>query len=255
MRQTLGAHNARIAAIRALLEKKGREEQHTYAIEGPTLLADALDARAPLRYIVATPAAFERYAVLARAESGGVETLVVDERTFARLSDLDSPTGILAALPMPTASAAWLFDRPGPILLLADINDPGNAGSLLRSASAFGIESVIAGSDGADCFGPKAVRAAMGATFSLQIAVASPADLGPAAGSGWEVLGLRTDAPALRPRTPGRTILVVGHERHGLGRWESACTEFASLRMPGRMESLNAAMAGTLALYELTRPD
>lgn len=256
MRQTLGAHNARLGAIRSLLTKDGRQEQGAYAVEGPTLLRDALDAGVDLRYVVATAAAFGRYPELERAERLGVEMLAVDDRTFARLSDLESPTGILAAVPLKTASVRDVLDGPGPVLLLADLNDPGNAGTLLRAAAAFGIPAVIAGNAGADCFGPKAVRAAMGATFSIRIAVAAPEELGEARAAGWSVVGLRAEAPAfgeMPPADPGRTILAVGHERHGLGRWQPLCASFASLRMRGKMDSLNAAMAGTLALYELTR--
>jgi TrmH family RNA methyltransferase len=135
----------------------------------------------------------------------------------------------------------------GPLCVaLWGVRDPGNVGTVLRSALAFGAASVAVGPDSADPFGPKAVRASMGAIFALPVArVASVAQL-PAprtalvAGSG-DVL-----------RGPGEGTLVIGAEREGLPEEVvEACETVAHIPIAG--DSLNAAMAATIALYEWTR--
>ena len=152
---------------------------------------------------------------------------------------------------------AGLFDTPGlqERPELADLNDPGNAGTLLRSAEALGASGVVFGNLGVDPFHPKVVRGAMGALFRLPLALASPEEVELAARSaGIPVFGLAMDGDALAGIAfPPDFILAVGHERHGLGRWEGLCGRLASIPMRGHVESLNAGVAGSIALYEALR--
>jgi TrmH family RNA methyltransferase len=139
------------------------------------------------------------------------------------------------------------------VLGLADVNAPGNAGTLLRSAEAFGITRVICGSRGAEPHLPKVVRGAMGAIFRLRIAVATPADLNAVLGD-WEVTGLAAEGEPLdRLHWHSHSLLLVGNERHGLGPWQALCTRRAAIAMRGAAESLNAGVAGSIALYEATK--
>ncbi|MGH8164904.1 MAG: TrmH family RNA methyltransferase, partial [Rhodanobacteraceae bacterium] len=144
-----------------------------------------------------------------------------------------------------------LLSEPGVVLVLADLNDPGNAGTLVRSAEAFGVTRVVFGSLGAHPHHPKVVRAAMGSIFRARLAVATPGEL---AGRGWAATGLAAEGGPLDGAfTAERSLLVVGHERHGLGEWNALCAQTAAIPMTGRAESLNAAIAGSIALYEASR--
>lgn len=253
MPTSLGAHNARIDFARSLLTKKGRREQARFTFEGSTLLAEARAANVPIEAIYATQTAYDSTPLVREAEQQNVPVYIVDERSMARISDVETPSGIVAVAPIALRSAGDLLDEPGVVLALADISDPGNAGTLLRSAEAFGISRVIFGSRGAEPHLPKVVRGAMGAIFRLRLAVATPADVN-AVLADWEVTGLAAEGEALeRLHWHTRTLLIVGNERHGLGPWQPLCTRFGAIPMRGGADSLNAGVAGSIALYEATK--
>lgn len=253
MPTSLGAHNARIDAVRELLGKKGRRTQSRFTFEGPTLLADALAARIPIEALYVTQAVNDRAENVRAAESAGVPVYIVDDRSMARISDVETPSGIVGVAPISLYGPGELLTEPGVVLGLADVNDPGNAGTLLRSAEAFGVTRVIFGSRGAEPHLPKVVRGAMGAIFRLRIAVATPADLYAVLGD-WEVTGLAADGQPLdRLHWHTHSLLLVGNERRGLGPWEPLCTRSGAISMAGQAESLNAGVAGSIALYEATK--
>lgn len=250
----LGAHNARLDLVRALLTKKGRREQGRFSFEGPTLLEDALRAEVPVQAIYATQTAYESLAPVRMAESAGIPVCLVDERSLARISDLETPPGVVSVAPIRLEPLDKLLAAPGLVLALADVNDPGNAGTLLRSAEAFGVDRVVFGSEGAEPHLPKVVRAAMGAIFRLQLAVASPAELG-AAATLRRVTGLAAHGePVAALDWHQDDVLMVGSERRGLGPWAVYCGRYAAIPMRGQAESLNASTAGSIALYEATKP-
>lgn len=246
----LGAHNARIDAARDLLTKKGRRAQGKFSFEGATLLQEARDAGVAIESIFVTAQAYEKTPLAAQFEREGVAVHTIDERAMRRISDVETPTGVLAVAPIRFAPLEEIFAEDGVVLLLADLNDPGNAGTLLRTAEAFGVRGVVVGSLGAEPHLPKVVRSAMGALFRLRIAAAEPADLEGRL-AGWQVTGLASDGEPLPAMAWGpRTVVAVGNERHGLGRWEPLCGRRAAIPMRGKTESLNAAVAGAIALYE-----
>lgn len=254
MPTSLGAHNARIDAARDLLTKKGRKEQGRFSFEGPTLLQEARDAGVPIEALYVTKNAYDRTPLISTLESAGAAVYVLDERAMQRISGVETPSGIVAIAPIRLRTAAELLAGDGVVLLLADVNDPGNAGTLLRTAEAFGVAGVIAGTLGAELHLPKVVRSAMGAVFRLPLAAAAPEDLDGLL-AGWEVTGLAAHGEPLGRLGWGtRVLLAVGNERHGLGRWEPLCDRMASIPMRGNAESLNAAVAGAIALYEATKP-
>lgn len=249
----LGAHNARIEVARALLTKKGRREHRRFTIEGPTLLQEALAAHIPIEELYVTRSAYEETRAVHQAEDAGATVYLVDDRSMSRISDVDTPSGIVGIVPIALQSASDILAEPGVVLALADVNDPGNAGTLLRSAEAFGVNRVIFGSRGAEPHLPKVVRAAMGAIFRLRMAVAAPAELQPLL-SGWAVTGLAAEGELLGDlRWDSHNVLVVGNERHGLGPWRPLCTRLGAISMRGAAESLNAGVAGSIALYEATK--
>ena len=249
----LGAHNPRIAFARELLTKKGRKAHARFAFEGPTLLHEALEAGAHVESVFVTAGEYDDASAVARAEARGAAVYAVDERTMQRISDLETPSGIVAIAPLQLEPAASLFQAPGIVLALADVSDPGNAGTLLRSAEAFGIQRVVFGSRGAEPHLPKVVRSAMGALFRVRLAVASADEIAQHV-SNWQVTGLTSEGEPLSGlKWAVRSLLLVGSERRGLGTWQRLCTRFAAIPMRGDAESLNAAIAGSIALYEAAK--
>lgn len=247
-----GAHSAHVARARDLHAVKGRKEHTRFLFEGPTLLAEAHSSNAAIEEIFVTEQLYERSPVVRELESAGVAVYLVDDRVAAKLSDLETPTGLVAVAHQRFTPLEELLS--GPLtLVLADLNDPGNVGTLLRSAEALGASGVVLGRLGVDPYHPKVVRGSMGAIFRIPFAAAGPEELIAARGSA-AVIGLDARGSDIETIELAPTVcLVVGHERRGLGAWESACTSLAGIPMRGPSESLNAAVAGSLALYTLGR--
>lgn len=251
----LGVHSDRLTAVRGLLAAKGRRQSGRFAFEGPTLLREAHANGFAIEETYATQDAYDAEPLLAQLEAGGTAAYVVDPRSAQKISDLETPPGIVGVGKMKFASLAELFGGDGVVLVLADLSDPGNTGTLLRTADAFGCRGAIVGTAGADPYQPKVVRAAMGAIFRLPIAVAEPSGVAEAARSGgFELAGLSADGvPFGASPLPSRLAISVGNERHGLGRWEALLDRRLAIPMRGPAESLNAAVAGSIALYEAAK--
>ncbi len=251
MAEHLGIHSPRVGELRDLRTARGRKEQGRFAFEGPTLLAEALRSGLKIDELYVSESAYERQPVLVDVEATGTETWTVSERTMRTISDLETPTGILAVAQLQYATLASLFSEPGLVLVLADLGDPGNVGTLMRAAEAFGARGVVVGTLGVDPFHPKVVRSAMGTIFRTPLARAEPADLAEvAANANAELIGLDVAGTPLGEHHFGpRCGIIVGHERQGLGRWATACGTTAAIPMVGPTESLNAAVAGGIALY------
>jgi TrmH family RNA methyltransferase len=229
------SHNDKLKAIRKLGQRRReRERSGRFVAEGEDLLAAAEAAGwAPV----------ERYCA-AGSGLGGTE---VEPSLLAAASALGSGTRALAVY-----EERWAPEPAGPLCVyLHGVRDPGNVGTILRSAQAFGASTVAFGPGSADPFGPKAVRASMGAVFTVGLARASDAADLPgttvalAAGRGGALHEL--DLGACDDVT-----LLIGSEREGLPEELVAAADHVA-RIPIRNHSLNAAMAATVALYEATR--
>jgi TrmH family RNA methyltransferase len=231
--------NPALKQLRRLARKHDRERSGLFAAEGEDLIAAA--ARAGRRPV-------EGYRA-AGSGLGGEDFIDVEEAALAKASTLGSGTRVIGVYEQRWAKAA-----EGPLCVyLHGVGDPGNVGTVLRSAKAFGASSVALGPGCADPYGPKAVRASMGAIFALEIArVAQVADL-----PGERVALVAHAGEPLGAIAGGRVgpvTLLVGAERDGLPREiVAACERVAHIPIDAEAESLNAAMAATVALYEVTR--
>jgi RNA methyltransferase, TrmH family len=254
MATVTGAHADRVGRVRDLQTAKGRKEHGRFAFEGPTLLEEALRSGVAVEELYVTETVLASNARVRELDELGTPVFIVDDRTLRKISDLETPTGLVAVAPQPLADPLAIL-RGRLSLALADLNDPGNVGTLLRSAEAFGASGVILGRLGVDPYHPKVVRGAMGAIFRLPLAVATAEEFGRAvAAVGARPIGLATSGPDLASVQLGTTtVLVVGHERRGLGSWEPSGMALGSIPMQGASESLNAAIAGSIGLYVLAR--
>jgi RNA methyltransferase, TrmH family len=249
--QRLGDHAPRLSAARALLTRKGRRGE-LFVFEGETLLDEALRSALEIDAVYATQAAYDASPTVQSFD--GKRLWIVSERAAQRLSDVDTPSGIAVVARRPLVSLERLIGRPGPVLALADLADPGNAGTLVRAGEAFGAAGVVFGRSGVDPFHPKVIRAAMGSIFRLPVAEADPSELaGAASAARRPVAGLTADGGGSVTGLPAQAVLVVGGERSGLGAWEKCCTSLFRIPMQAGAESLNAGVAGAIALYEATR--
>jgi RNA methyltransferase, TrmH family len=245
-------HNEKLKEIRKLIQRKRwREQAGRFVAEGEDLL-QAADAAGW------TPV--ERYC----AAGSGLPGTEVDPTVLASVSGLKSGSRTLAVY-----EERWVPSPAGPLCVyLHGVSDPGNVGAVLRSAEAFGASAVAIGPETADPFGPKAVRASMGAVFTVPLSrvkniTGRPGGMDTARPGGITGLPGRTIALSaaqgrplheleLDPNPAGGVSLLIGAERDGLpAQVIESADEVAQI--PIHTHSLNAAMAATVALYEATR--
>lgn len=252
MPTALSPHNPRIEQVRDLRTARVRRERGLFAFEGPTLLAEARSSGLAIAELYGTERALAEHAgLVAGIEGAGTPVFSVADKTLARLSDVETPTGLLAVARTPESDPATILALPGPVLLLAGINDPGNAGTLLRSAEAFGAAGVLFGRGGVDAFAPKVVRAAMGSLFRLPVASVTAAEaVAAAAAAGRPIVAAALDGePLAAASLPPRAVYAIGNERHGVAGFFDRWHQTVRIEQAGAAESLNAAVAGSILLY------
>jgi len=239
--------------LRGLLRRKGRREHGLFLLEGHTLLEEAVTSGLEIVEVRATrEAAAVMGAQLETAAQRGAAVIEDSKRNLERLSDVESSPGIIAVARMGTRPLWDVLDRPGLVLLLAGVSDPGNAGTLVRTAEAFGASGVIFGEGGVEPYNPKVVRGAMGSLFRLPHAVANAGELlaGAAQAERAVVAADRGGAPLRTFTFPPKPILAIGGERGGVAAWLPSWEAAVAVPHTGPTESLNAAVAGAIVLYE-----
>jgi TrmH family RNA methyltransferase len=249
----LGAHSPKLEAVRALRTKHGRRDQQRFAVEGATMLREALEARRTPDAVYATQAAADAHAALLGPLADRLH--VVPDRALARISDLETPPGLVATFPLALDDLETILSEGRPAIVLAGVADPGNAGTLVRSAEIFGLRSAIFARSGVEPHNPKVVRATMGAVFRTRLALADPDEL--VAGArrhGYEIVAASRDGVALPEfRFPERALLAVGNERHGVAAWLPRYDLGVAIPQPGGGESLNASVAGGIIFYAFSQ--
>ena len=232
------AANPKLKLVRRLESRRARDKLGLFACEGEDLIAAALDAGIePVEALVDA----ERPALIDRLPSAEE----VEPALLAAVSSLGHPPRVVAVFRREDLPRG--VDAPVGLALWR-VADPGNVGTLIRAADALGPAFVALSPGCADRTGPKALRAAMGATFRVQTADWDDAP-GPKA-----ALAMDAEAPLWDADLPERLTFVLGAEREGLPpEIAAACAVRASIPLAGAAESLNVAMAGTVALYEHRR--
>ncbi len=248
----LSAGNARVKEARKLSRRSVRTERRLFLADGPQAVEGALVAGV-VEEVFATPAAAQEYADLL----AGAPLALVDDRAIGGLSDSVTPAGLVAVCrfldPEPPAA-------PRLLAICADVRDPGNAGTVIRTSDAAGADAVVLAGDSVDPYNPKTVRATVGSLFHLPVlrerdpaaAVRSAQAAGLtvlAADGGGEVDLFEADDLLARP-----TAWLFGNEAWGL---PPELAELADhrVRIPiaGRAESLNLATAAAVCLYASAR--
>jgi TrmH family RNA methyltransferase len=256
----LTAGNSRVKEARKLSRRSVRSERRLFLADGPKAVQGALE-RGVVLETYATPAAAEQYAALVTESP---RSWLVEDRALASLSDSVTPAGIVAVcsfLDVPLAAA--LDVGPGPAALVtiaADVRDPGNAGTLIRTSDAFGVHAVVLAGHSVDLYNPKTVRASVGSVFHVPVALerdpaaavaaAQDAGLVVLAADGDGELNLDDAAELLA----GPTAWLFGNEAHGLPPELAALAHHrVHIPIPGRAESLNLSTAAAVCLHESAR--
>jgi TrmH family RNA methyltransferase len=251
--------------IRDLRLRRGRERRALALAEGVRLVEEALGARIRFRGAATAPAlegTARGKALKAALEDAGVHLVEVSDRELADLADTEHPQGIIAVLEPRRWSWADLTAAPGSVVLVLDaVQDPGNVGTILRTALALGGAGVIALKGSAELHNPKVMRGSMGALFRLPAFSASTDEL-----MQWitdQEVELWVTDPAGEPvrtlagrRSAPPTALALGNEGAGVSPELAArAARRVGIPLTPGAESLNVAVAAGILLYEVTRAD
>ncbi|MDH3499320.1 MAG: RNA methyltransferase [Acidimicrobiia bacterium] len=237
--------NPRIVAAARLHRARDRHSAGRTIIEGPHVLAEAIAGEVPVHEVFALETDRETAQLVATTTAlAGATITIVGEAALARVSGTEHPRGPVAVIEVPAPVP------PRRDVILLAVNDPGNAGTLIRSAAAFGFD--VASIRGAvDLWAPKVLRSAAGGHFRTAIvtaeAVASHQTIVTVAAGGRPVADVGVMIDLEQP-----VVVVVGNEAHGVsGAVRRSADAAVSIPMVAGIESLNAAVAGSIALYEI----
>jgi len=257
------AHNPKVKAALRLRDRRDRDREGRFLIEGYRELSRAIEAGWPLERVFYCPDWFlgnNEPALLERCRDSGAHLVCTSKKVFARLSYRDRPEGLLAVAPavrrgledltLPDARAAL-------ILVAESIEKPGNLGTILRSADAAGVHAVIVCDRRTDVFNPNVVRASLGTLFTVQTVEADTSDA---------IRFLRDRGIRITAATPhardvytdvdmtAPVAVVVGSEQYGLSeQWLDAADVAVRIPMYGSADSLNVAASAIVLLYEAVR--
>ncbi|KZE96392.1 RNA methyltransferase [Geobacillus stearothermophilus] len=246
MKRIESPKNARVKQWKKLLTKKGRDETGLFLLEGFHLVEEAVKSRAPLVELMVD----ERTAIPPGWDVS-VPVVIVTEAVMKAISSTETPQGIAAVCRQLPAE----FEGVKTALLIDAVQDPGNLGTMIRTADAAGIDAVILGEGCADVYNPKVVRATQGSLFHLPVVKGDLAQ--------WiarfKEQGIPVYGTALENAVDYRTVppsssfaLLVGNEGSGVRReWLEMTTETIYIPIYGQAESLNVAVAAGILLYSL----
>jgi TrmH family RNA methyltransferase len=246
--------NSKIKLARALLGRaKERREAGAFLVEGVRLVEEAVKSNWPTRFVLFDETLSERgKSQIEGLRSQGLDVEEVSTSVMQSLSETESPQGILAVL---NDSLLPVPDSPRDFILIPDqIRDPGNLGTLLRTAAAAGVQAVLIPPETTDAFAPKVVRSGMGAHFRLPIHATNWDEIGKL------TRGLQVYLADMDGRSCWETnlrqplALIIGGEAEGSSApAKKMATGKISIPMTASMESLNAGVAGSVLMFEAVR--
>ncbi len=272
----LGAKNPAVQHLRRLSRRRSaRSDAGSFVIDGPVLVAEAIEAGLHLDAVYVElrdddTLADDVVAVAERAQADGARRHDLAPRVLSGAVEAVTPQGIAAIASITTTTVEDVVSlvspsspssasvRSGPLVVLVGVADPGNAGTLIRAAEASGARAVVATTGSVDLFAPTVVRASAGSLFRVPVVVGAGGAMVLAAlhAAGVVTIGTAVDGDRSYDEADlvGPVALVLGNEAHGLDpAVRAAVSETVAIPMEGGVESLNVAMAGTLVLFEAAR--
>jgi len=268
--------NRRVVELCKLTDRKARRDTRKFRFDGVKLLEEAIKNGLEIESVFSSESRLPEVMAMLKQENGtdvlgnGTSLFVLTDELFDKISEEKSPEGVICCAKYIDKfqknitiynSADFLQMKNERIVLVESVRDPSNIGAMIRSAAALGIDRLIISSDCADIYHPRAVRASMGTLFNQPIDRTEdlPETVRQLRGAGRRVFAaaLTEDSAMLGsfPILPGDCV-VIGNEGHGLSEQTlKACTGSVIIPMGGRAESLNAAVAASLLMWEFSRAD
>lgn len=254
-------NNKILKYINNLLSSKSfRKEKKEFVVEGVRLCYDALLSNCEIKILICTENALNKYeSILSELKKKSPKIYILKEDLFSYISNTKSPQGVMCICSF--LDKHFSIDKiiNNKLIAFENIQDPANLGTMFRTAEAFGINSIILSDDCCDVYNPKVLRGSMGAVFRLNFYFVSNLDK--------EILKLNTLGYKTYAAVPdhnadkvtdvdlyGKCMMIIGNEGNGLkNSTKKACTKEITIPMPGKAESLNAAMAAGILMWELLK--
>jgi len=240
--------NPRVRAFRSLKDRKGRKELNAFLVEGDKMVEEALKSSFPPRALL-----LRQDRALPDGLPEDLPVYFLPEHVFASVCDTKTPQGIAAVMGFRESPAPR-----GHLLALDGVQDPGNVGTIIRTADAAGFDGVLLSADCADVFSPKVLRATMGSVFHLPLLFPDslPDALNTLKAEGYEIWSSQLDGDPFfdHPAEVSSLVLVIGNEGNGVSPpVQATATRHLRLPMRGNAESLNAAIAAGIMMYDIER--
>ncbi len=259
MEKITGKNNDLIKNVKKLLSSsKQRREQGLFVLEGARLVFDVLNSLYTVKYFLITDTALEKFKLRA-AEMINVSesTYIISDELAQKLSDTKTSQGVFAVCYMKLADD-FILNKTGRLIALDNLQDPGNLGTTVRTAEALGIDGIIVGG-GCDIYNPKALRASMGSMLRINVTETEDlkSELTALKSKGYIVYGTSPDSSAVpinKTEFSYSSVCVIGNEANGMSdEIKDICDVFITIPMLGRAESLNAAAAASITMWEMLR--
>lgn len=261
MTRLTGSQNPLIKEVRALKSKSGREEKGLYLIEGIRFVTEALKENIELRYVMFSETYLSDRGsqdLLRSIEESSLDSYVIPDSLFASISDTQTPQGILAILNLERKQLKDT-ELAGELLVILDtIKDPGNLGTIIRTADAAGCGGVIVPDGCVDVYNPKVLRSTMGSIFHVPVChcsnIAEAMNTTRKCGFKLCASHLEGSISIYDADLSGKVALIIGSEAEGIGdKTAEEADILIRIPMGGRAESLNAAVAAGIMIFEAVR--
>lgn len=247
--------NKTIIELKKLKDKKYRKLSGSFLIEGERFIKEALIQGADVKQILFTEETEDSVLKMISSDNSSFQLLKVNGEIIKELTDTVTPQGIIAEVSIPVSNSAELLESGKKLLYLDRIQDPGNLGTIIRSAHAFSFDGIIMGKGTADPYSDKVLRSTMGSIFKVPIVDSSVITLDELIKAGFNVLisdlnGSKTIKELTKWK---KLVIVIGNEANGVSEVIlSLPHESFIIPMKGGAESLNAAVAASIIMYELS---
>ncbi len=249
--------NQIIKEVRSLSNKKGRKTAQAILLEGYRLVKDALDSGAEIRYLIISDSFFQKEELFL-SQMPNIKSVQVPDELFSRISETESPQGILAVAEKPVYDKKEIINSIKRVIALEDIQDPGNLGTIIRSADACGFDAVFLSKDSVDPYNPKVIRSTMGSLFHVPVIIEENFTEALHALKSNNILlaaaHIRDALPCWQADMSGKVAVIIGNEGNGLSDKVLNLVDInVMIPMPGKAESLNASAAASILIYECMR--
>ena len=250
--------NEIIKNIKKLKDKKYRNEQKEYIIEGIKLIQEAIEENAKIKMIIVCEGCVEEGIIEQKLlyQIAKYNCIYVSEKIFSSITDVKTPQGMLAVIEMENSEEKIKYDEDI-IFVLDGIQDPGNLGTILRTIDSVGLTQVIVSKDTVDAYNPKVVRSTMGAIFRVKVIESQDLirTMRNIKKHKFGIIATSLDTnDSIYDIDYNKKVIVIGNEANGVSKEIlNIADEKTKIPMLGKTESLNAAVATSVIAYEYVR--